>query len=45
MKGEITAIRQVLNDDATVNCYEIVIDVIERPDEFAEMKRQYEMIK
>lgn len=32
MKGNITAIRQVLNEDLTLNCYEIMVDVIEQPD-------------
>ena len=31
MKGEITAIKQLLNEDFSVNCYELVIDVKNRP--------------
>lgn len=31
MKGEIVSIRQILNDDLTVNCYEIVIEVNKKP--------------
>lgn len=31
MKGKIIQIREVLNDDFTINCYEIVIDSQEMP--------------
>lgn len=32
MKGEIVSIRQIVNDDLSVNCYEVVIDFIEKPE-------------
>lgn len=31
MKGEIVSIKTVFNDDMSVNCYEVVVDVIEKP--------------
>lgn len=31
VNGKITNIRQLLNEDLSVNCYEIIIDVKEQP--------------
>jgi len=32
VKGEIIAIRQVLNDDLSINCYEVIVDTLNKPD-------------
>jgi len=30
-EGEVVSITQMVNEDGTVNCYQIVIDVINQP--------------
>lgn len=31
MEGELVSIRQILNEDLTINCYEILVDVMTLP--------------
>lgn len=31
MKAEIVAIKTIYNEDYTINCYEIIVDTITRP--------------
>ena len=32
MKGEIVSIRQIVNEDLSVNSYEVIIDFVDRPE-------------